>query len=63
MRRAHPKRALWITGESTPAALQHDFNTITLVERVVVGFHNKPLSHLHDLPLRESMTKGNFRQD
>jgi len=38
----HPKRVLWITGESTPAALQHDFNTITLVERVIVGFHNKP---------------------
>jgi len=35
-------RALWITGEATPAALQRDFNTITLVERVIVGFHGKP---------------------
>jgi hypothetical protein len=39
---AHPRRALWITGESTTAALQHDFNTITFVERVVVSFHGKP---------------------
>jgi 4-amino-4-deoxy-L-arabinose transferase-like glycosyltransferase len=35
-------RALWITGEPTPAALQHDFNTIRFVERVVVSFHGKP---------------------
>ncbi len=39
---AHPKRALWITGESTTAALQHDFNTITFLERIVVSFHGKP---------------------
>ena len=39
---AHPQRALWITGESTPAALQHDFNTITFLERVVVSFRGKP---------------------
>jgi len=39
---AHPKCALWITGESSPTALQHDFNTITFVERVVVSFHGKP---------------------
>lgn len=39
---AHPRRALWITGESTTAALQPDFNTITFVERVVVSFHGKP---------------------
>jgi hypothetical protein len=39
---AAPHRALWITGESTPAALQHEFNTITFVERVVVSFHDKP---------------------
>ena len=39
---AHPQRALWITGEPTPAALQHDFNTITFVERVVVSFRGKP---------------------
>jgi 4-amino-4-deoxy-L-arabinose transferase-like glycosyltransferase len=38
---AHPQRALWITGESTTAALQHDFNTITFVERVVVSFRGK----------------------
>jgi len=37
-----PHRALWITGESTTAALQHDFNTITFVERVVVSFRGKP---------------------
>jgi hypothetical protein len=35
-------RALWITGESSSIALQHDFNTITLVERVIVSFHGKP---------------------
>jgi hypothetical protein len=37
-----PHRALWITGEPTTYALQHDFNTITFVERVVVNFHGKP---------------------
>jgi 4-amino-4-deoxy-L-arabinose transferase-like glycosyltransferase len=37
-----PHRALWITGEPTPVALQQDFNTITFVERVVVSFHGKP---------------------
>jgi 4-amino-4-deoxy-L-arabinose transferase-like glycosyltransferase len=37
-----PHRALWITGESSPTALQHDFNTITFVERIVVSFHGKP---------------------
>jgi 4-amino-4-deoxy-L-arabinose transferase-like glycosyltransferase len=39
---AAPHRALWITGEPTTFALQHDFNTITFVERVVVSFHGKP---------------------
>jgi 4-amino-4-deoxy-L-arabinose transferase-like glycosyltransferase len=39
---AHPQRALWITGERSTAALQHDFNTIIFVERVVVSFHGKP---------------------
>jgi hypothetical protein len=39
---AHPKRALWITGERSTSALQPDFNTITFVERVVVSFHGKP---------------------
>jgi 4-amino-4-deoxy-L-arabinose transferase-like glycosyltransferase len=39
---AHPKRALWITGEPTTYALQHDFNTITFVEHIIVGFHGKP---------------------
>jgi len=39
---ASPHRALWITGESSPNALRHDFNTIRLVERVVVSFHGKP---------------------
>ncbi|HUB66089.1 MAG TPA: glycosyltransferase family 39 protein [Candidatus Methylacidiphilales bacterium] len=33
-----PHRALWITGEATPAALQRNFNTITPLERVVVSF-------------------------
>ena len=37
-----PHRALWITGERTTCALQHDFNTITFVERVVVSFRGKP---------------------
>jgi len=37
-----PHRALWITGEPTPYALQRDFNTITLIERVVVSFRGKP---------------------
>jgi len=39
---AQPKRALWITGEPSTFALQRDFNTITLLERVVVGFRGKP---------------------
>jgi 4-amino-4-deoxy-L-arabinose transferase-like glycosyltransferase len=39
-----PRRALWITGTGEPAtyALQHDFNTVTFVERVIVSFHGKP---------------------
>jgi len=37
-----PHRALWITGERSTAALRHDFNTITFVERVVVSFRGKP---------------------
>jgi 4-amino-4-deoxy-L-arabinose transferase-like glycosyltransferase len=40
--KAHPQRALWITGQPTPDALRNDFNTITFVERVVVSFHGKP---------------------
>ena len=36
------QRALWITGEPSTAALRHDFNTITFVERVVVSFRGKP---------------------
>jgi 4-amino-4-deoxy-L-arabinose transferase-like glycosyltransferase len=35
-------RALWITGEDSSSALRGDFNTITLLERVVVGFHGRP---------------------
>jgi 4-amino-4-deoxy-L-arabinose transferase-like glycosyltransferase len=38
-----PHRALWITSGDSTSALQQDFNTITFVERVVVGFHGKPL--------------------
>lgn len=37
-----PHRALWITGEPTTFALQHDFNTITFLEHVVVSFRGKP---------------------
>jgi 4-amino-4-deoxy-L-arabinose transferase-like glycosyltransferase len=37
-----PHRALWITGAPTASELQHDFNTITFVERVVISFHGKP---------------------
>jgi hypothetical protein len=37
-----PHRALWITGEATPAALQRDFNTITPLERVIVSFRGRP---------------------
>jgi 4-amino-4-deoxy-L-arabinose transferase-like glycosyltransferase len=36
------QRALWITGEKTPVALERDFNSITWVERVIVFFHDKP---------------------
>jgi len=36
------RRALWITGEATPASLRHDFDSITWVERIVVYFHDKP---------------------
>jgi 4-amino-4-deoxy-L-arabinose transferase-like glycosyltransferase len=38
-----PHRALWITADKTPAALQPDFNFITSVEREVISFHGKPL--------------------
>jgi len=36
-----PRVALWITGESTPDALQHDFTTITLVGIDIVYFHDR----------------------
>jgi len=35
-------RAIWITGESSPVALRHDFNTITFLEHDIVLFHGKP---------------------
>lgn len=35
---AHPKRALWITGEATPAAMEGEFNSITWLERDYVYF-------------------------
>jgi len=35
---ASPHCALWITGDSSPAALAPNFNTITFVEHVVVKF-------------------------
>ena len=37
-----PHRSLWITGDPTTYALRGEFNTITLLERVVVSFHGKP---------------------
>ena len=37
-----PHRALWITGEPSPRALQLDYNTITFIEHVVVDFRGKP---------------------
>lgn len=37
-----PHRALWITGEKTTATLHKEFNTITLLERVIVSFHGRP---------------------
>lgn len=40
---AHPKRALWITGEPTPAALKKEFNSITWLERDYVYFRGKRL--------------------
>jgi 4-amino-4-deoxy-L-arabinose transferase-like glycosyltransferase len=40
---APPHRALWITSGTSSSALQHDFNTITFVERVIISFHDKPL--------------------
>ncbi len=39
---AAPHRALWITGEPSPATLRHDFNTITWLETDMVYFHGKP---------------------
>jgi hypothetical protein len=36
------QRALWITGERTPVALQRDFNSITWLEHDIVFFHDKP---------------------
>ncbi len=37
-----PAVALWITGETSTRALQHDFKEIGFVERIVVSFHGKP---------------------
>ena len=37
------QRALWITGEPTPAALQGEFNSITWLERDIVYFRGKRL--------------------
>ena len=39
---AAPHRALWITGEDSSRALAGAFNTITPVERVTVGFRDRP---------------------
>jgi len=40
---ASPHRALWITAPDTnPHVLDKDFNTITLLEGVVVSFHGRP---------------------
>jgi len=41
-REAAPRRALWITAAKDTSDLQPDFNTITPLERVVIGFHGKP---------------------
>jgi 4-amino-4-deoxy-L-arabinose transferase-like glycosyltransferase len=40
---ANPKRALWITGESTPAAMRNEFNSITWLERDYIYFRGKRL--------------------
>jgi len=39
-----PQRALWITltGETTTALLQHEFNTFTPIKYIVVSFRGKP---------------------
>lgn len=36
-------RALWITADPSPVALAADFNSITLVERVLVSYRGRPL--------------------
>jgi 4-amino-4-deoxy-L-arabinose transferase-like glycosyltransferase len=51
---AHPQRALWITGEPSTYALSRDFNTITWVERVVVGFRGNPTFRQYDVYLCEN---------
>ncbi len=39
---AHPQRALWITGEPGPRALQNGFKAVTFLEHVMVSFRGKP---------------------
>jgi hypothetical protein len=36
-----PHVALWITGQDSTAALQGDFNTITLLQNDIVSFHGR----------------------
>jgi 4-amino-4-deoxy-L-arabinose transferase-like glycosyltransferase len=50
---APPHRALYITGQETPVALQREFNTITFLERVIVSFRGKPFRQ-YDIYLCEN---------
>jgi 4-amino-4-deoxy-L-arabinose transferase-like glycosyltransferase len=52
----HPKRALWITGEATPAAMQGEFTSITWLERDYVYFRGKRLRE-YDVYLCENPTQ------
>ncbi len=53
---AHPKRALWITGEPTPAAMKGEFSSITWLERDYVNFRGKRLRE-YDIYLCEGKTQ------
>jgi 4-amino-4-deoxy-L-arabinose transferase-like glycosyltransferase len=50
---APPHRALYITGKETPVAMQREFNSVTLLERMIVSFRGKPLRE-YDIYLCEN---------
>jgi 4-amino-4-deoxy-L-arabinose transferase-like glycosyltransferase len=49
-------RAIWITGETSTYALQHDFNSITRIERDIVYFRGRPFRE-YDVYVCENRAK------